>query len=92
MAIFRLNGVKKLFEGPKGYWWGSLVRLITILVLYGICMTDVHLEDLMSLGGAFCNSYLAILLPNLLYLRWFGKQGKITMSRKIIHYLVIFLG
>ena len=64
MAIFRLPKLDKIFDGKRGYWWGSLVRFISIVVLYAISISKIKIDAVMSISGAFCNSYLAIIMPN----------------------------
>ena len=64
MSIFRLESLKDIFKGENGYYYGTLLRFFTVLILFGISMSGVSITDLMGISGAVFNSYLAIIMPN----------------------------
>ena len=79
--IFRIKSFRKTFEtSENAYWNCTAVRSVTIFAIFGLSASGVDILDLFVFSGAFCNSYLAMVLPCLLYLRWFG-TGENKLAR-----------
>ena len=51
MSIYRLQSLKGIFNGENGYYWGTLLRFFTVLILFGISMSGIRVIDLMELSG-----------------------------------------
>lgn len=89
--LFRINGMKKFFvDSPKAYWNGTGMRLITIVLLFTISISGIRILDLLNFSGALCNAYLAMIMPILLYMTWFG--AKLNKCQKMAFWAYIIIG
>jgi hypothetical protein len=70
-----------------------VVRSLTTFAIFGLSASGVDILDLFVFSGAFCNSYLAMILPCLLYMRWFGiGENKLGRWTKFLLWGYMVLG
>jgi hypothetical protein len=92
--IFRIKSFREKFETTENEYWNcTVVRSLTTFAILGLSASGVDILDLFMFGGAFCNSYLAKILPCLLYMRWFGiGENKLGRWTKYLLWGYIVLG
>jgi hypothetical protein len=92
--IFRIKSFREKFEtSENAYWNCTAVRSLTTFAIFGLSASGVDILDLFVFSGAFCNSYLAMILPCLLYMRWFGiGENKLARSTRLLLWSYMVLG
>ena len=90
--IFQMKGLRNQFKGNHRYRNCSILRAFLIVLLFGLSMSGINIIDLLGLTGSLCNAYLAIILPNLLFVRHFEKKGTLTKGKNCICWVYIIVG
>jgi hypothetical protein len=92
--IFRIKSFREKFEtSENAYWNCTAVRSLTTFAIFGLSASGVDILDLFVFSGAFCNSYLAMILPCLLYMRWFAiGENKLARSTRWLLWSYMVLG
>jgi len=89
--IFNISAFKSVFLDSKhSYWWCTLLRFCTILALFIISATNLNITDILHFSGAVCNCYLAIIMPCLMFMKWYGSE--VSTCKKIGLWSFIVLG
>lgn len=89
--ICNISAFKPAFIDHKhSYWWCTLLRFCTILALFVISATKLDITDILHFAGAVCNCYLAVIMPCLGYMKWFGSE--VSTCKKIGLWSFIILG
>jgi proton-coupled amino acid transporter len=89
--IFRIEVLKKWFiDNPRAYWNCTILRLVTIMMLFAISISGIRILDLLNFSGALCNAYLAIIMPVMLYMAYF--KDKIKKWQRVCFWAFIIVG
>jgi NADH:ubiquinone oxidoreductase subunit 6 (subunit J) len=59
-------------------------------MLFVISATNIDITDVLHFSGAVCNCYLAIIMPCLMYMKYYGSQ--VSLPKRIGLWTFIILG
>jgi len=91
-TIKKISLFKCLYQGKKENIMTTLSRAVLIMMIFMICMTGINLLDFMDIAGSVCNSYLAFVLPAMVYITHMEKKKQMSKCSKWVHIILASLG